>query len=79
MPHIKLLHTNFYHANIFTTDIHLVENLNDKCVFLTLLSQAKQWMLLHYKYVKKYNITFLVAYFYIYDLFFDIKFNMRMC
>ena len=62
---MRLLHTNFYHANIFTTDIHFVENLNDKFVFLTLLSHAKQLILLHCKYVNEYNITLLVAYFYI--------------
>ena len=42
IPHIKLLHTNFYHSNISTTDIQLVENLNDKFVFLTIFSHAKQ-------------------------------------
>ena len=60
IPHIKLLHDN-----ISTTDIHLVENLKDKFVFLPLLSHAKQWVLLHCKYVNKYNITLLVAFFYI--------------
>ena len=28
IPYIKLLHTNCYHVNIFTTDIHLDENQN---------------------------------------------------
>ena len=65
IPHIRLLHTNFYHANILTTDIDLVENLNDKIVFLALLSHAKQYMLLHCKYVIKYNKSLLVADFYI--------------